>query len=281
MRNRDKTNIMRIFQHTLLFLVLLLTSSYGAASQGIISDTKLKGLKGQVKSVVSTSDAISGYAEWVMKDKTKYQTTYLFNREGELIESIHEGGSNSKYIYSKIDGYKTFKTIELKAPENNLPRFSVAPLSKEDPIEPNEKLTGPDKRFEFKYVYETDSSGRVVSERQFVNTGKLFRKRLFEYNKTGVLTKETEEDTIARMTHSFTLDGKGNVVEVNKTRDIKVSGSDSKTRTTYTELKFDATGNWTQRKSTSYSENDAMPEYNMPASTDTLVNVEYRTITYY
>lgn len=271
---------MRIFQHTSLFIVLL-SFSYAAVSQANVSDTKLEGLKGQVKSVVSTSKSISGYAEWVLKDKTKYQTTHLFNREGDLTESIHEGGSNTRYVYSKIDGYKTFKSIELKAPEKGTRYTVLGSREKEEPIEPNEKLTEPDKRFDFRYVYETDKSGRVVSERQYTNNGKLFRKRTFEYNQAGVLTKESEEDSIARMTYSFTYDDKGNVVEVNETRDIKGDGSDSKERITYTELKFDAVGNWTERKSTRYIETDPMPQYKIPARTYTLVNVAFRTITYY
>lgn len=274
---------MRIFQHISLFIVMLLSFSSAVVSQAKVSDTKLEGLKGQVRSVVSTSKAISGYAEWVLKDKTKYQTTDLYNKEGELTESISEGGSNTKYVYSKIDGYKTFKSIELKAPTNDGKRVTGGWGSpeKEEPIEPNEKLTEPDKRFDFRYVYETDKSGRVVSERQYTNNGKLFRKRTFEYNQAGVLTKESEEDSIARMTYSFTYDDKGNVVEVNETRDIKGDGSDSKERITYTELKFDAVGNWTERKSTRYIETDPMPQYKIPARTYTLVNVAFRTITYY
>lgn len=273
--------IMRIFQHISLCSILLLSLSYAAVAQANVSDTKLKGLKGQVKSLVSTSKSISGYAEWVLKDKTKYQTTYLFNSEGELTESIHEGSSITKAIYSKIEGYKTSRTVELKTPEKrDQDRFTVMG-SKEEPIEPNEKLTEPDKRFDFKYVYETDKSGRVISERQYENNGKLFRKRTFEYNKAGTLVKETEEGSTAVMTYSFIYDDKGNVVEVNKTRDLKVAGSDSKERITYTEFKFDSVGNWTERKTTSYIETEPMPQYKIPAKTYTLVNVEYRTLTYY
>jgi YD repeat-containing protein len=240
------------------------------------------GLKGKVKSIVSTSEAISGYAEWVLKDKTKYKQTSLFNKEGDLTEAIHEGGSNTRYVYSKIDGYKTFKSIEITARENDGYRFTVfGSKEKEVPIEPDEKLTEPDKRFDFKYVYETDKSGMTVTERQFQNDGKLFRKSTYEYNKAGVLMKKTEEDSVARMIYWFTYDDKGNVVEVNKTRDIKGAGRDSKERITYTELKFDPVGNWTQRKVTRYTETDPMPQFKIPAETYTLVNMENRTLIYY
>lgn len=251
--------------------------------QATVSDAKLERLKGQVKSIVSTSKAISGYADWVLSDKTKYQTTSLYNKEGELIEKIHEGGSNRKYVYSKVDGYKTFKSVELKAPEKNPPHVTGrwGSVEKEEPIEPNEKLTEPDKRFDFKYIYEINSSGRVIAERQYGNDGKLFRKRTFDYNKAGILVKETEEDTVARMTYSFTYDANGNVVEVMKTRDIKGAGTDSKERITYTEFRFDSEGNWIERKVTSYIETEPLPQYKIPAKTYTLVNAESRTLTYY
>jgi hypothetical protein len=272
---------MRMFQYISLSAVLLLTLSNFGISQASVPDTKLMWLKGHVRSLVSTSKSISGYAEWVLKDKTKYQTTYLFNREGYLTEMIYEGGSNERYLYSKIDGYKTFKTIELKTPDNNGRRLTVVDADEEKPIEPNERLTEPDKRFDFKYVYETDNRGRIVSERQYQNNGKLFRKCTYQYTEAGVLMKETEEDTIAIMTYSFTYDEKGKVVEVNKTRDIRGPGSDSRERIIYTELKFDSAGNWTERKTTSNVETDPMPQSEIPAQKYTFVDMETRALTYY
>lgn len=273
--------IMKISQHISLSIALLLFFSQAVVSQANVSDAKLMGIKGQVKSLVSSSKSISGYAEWVLKDKTKYQSTYVFDSKGNLTEMISEGGSNAKYIYSKIDGFKTFKTVELKSHENDRPRFTAAG-SVEKPIEPNEKLTEPDKRFDFKHIYETDKNGRVISERQYKNNGKLFRKRAFEYDKAGVLTNESEEDSVAVMTYSYTYDDKGNVIEVNKTRDLKVPGTDSRDRIIiYSDYKFDSIGNWTERKITIYSKTDPMPHYKIPAQEYTLVSVEYRALTYY
>ena len=66
-----------------------------------------------------------------------------------------------------------------------------------------------------------------------------------------------------------------------ETRDIRGPGSDSKERITFTEIKFDAVGNWTQRKSTRHVETDAMPQYNVQAKKFTLVDMEYRVFTYH
>src|SRR5688572_18481079 len=250
---------MRIVRYISVSVALLVSFSYSAVAQTHVSDTKLMGLKGKVKSLVSSSKAISGYVEGVLKNKTRHQTTSFFDRKGDLIEKVYEGGPDEKYVYSKVDGYKTFKTIKLR-PSKNSGVFGNLDSEKEEPIEPNEKLTKPDKRFNSKYVYETDDRG-VIIERQYQNNGKLFRKRIYEYNAAGELIKETEEDRGVIMTYSFKYDDKGNVVEVNKTRNIKGAGSDSKERITYTDLKFDSVGNWIERKTTSYIETDPMPQY--------------------
>lgn len=264
-----------------LSIALLFALSHCLVAQTNVSDTKLMQLRGKVKSMVSTSKAISGYAKWVLNDKTVHRTTHVFNREGRLTETVYVGGSNSKLVYSEIDGYKTFKSIELEEPKNEGPRFTALATEKEEPIEPNEKLTAPDKRFDFRYVYETDRDGQITSERQYTNTGKLFRKRTFEYAPAGNLLKEREEDSSAVMTYKYKYDDVGTLVEVAKTRDIKGAGSDSKEKIVYSDFKFDAAGNWTERKSTNYSKSDPIPQYNIPARTDTLVGVEYRTFTYY
>lgn len=273
--------IMRPFQKISFPLALLLSLSYSAFAQSTVSDVQLMRLKGKVKSLVSSSKVVSGYAEGASKDTTKYQTTYLFDQEGRLTESIYEGRSNSRTVYSNIDGYKTFKTIvstTTKAPN----RFTVLGSNgKAQSIEPNEKLVAPDTRFDFRYVYETGDRGRIAYERQYQNNGKLFRKRNFEYNNAGVLIKEREEDSIAVMTYAYKYDDNGNVVEINKTRDIRGAGSDSKSRIVYTDFKFDSEGNWTERKATNNSKTDPIPQYNLPGETYTLVNIEYRTITYY
>lgn len=274
---------MRILQHSLFLAVLVLALSITTFSQVKVSDAKLEGLKGPVKKVVQTDKAVSGYAEWVLKDTTKYQTTYLFNKDGELTESIHEGGSNSRLVYTKVDGFKTFKSFELKGPENGQMRVTGTWGSpeKEKPIEPHEKLTEPDKRFDHRFVYETDGSGRVISERQYGNDGKLFRKKTFKYDQTGLLTNEIEENTVARMTYSYKYDDKGNEIEVFKTRDIKGAGSDSKERIVHSEMKFDSVGNWTERKTSRYTETEGNAQYKIPPQKYTFVDVQYRTITYH
>ena len=273
---------MRHHRQILVSAVLILGLSYLAVAQTSVSDTKLMQLKGQVKTLVSTSKSISGYAEWVLKDKTKHETTYQFDLNGVLTEEVYTGSSNSRVAFSKVDGYKTLKSIKVEQPKTGAPKYTGFGSSEpEKPIEPNEKLTAPDNRFDFKYVYETDNSGKVTVERQYGNTGKLFRKRTFEYGPAGNLVQEREEDSVAVMKYKYRYDDAGTLFEVNETRDIKGAGADSKDRIVYSDYKFDSMGNWTERKSTTYSNVDGMPQYNIPAKSYTFVNLEFRTIIYY
>ena len=229
-----------------IFVLIAAAFACTVAAQRDVSDTKLMRLKGRVRSLVTTSKPISGYAEWVLKDKTKHQTTYQFDKEGNLTESLYEGATRSKLVHSSIDGHKKFRTIQREAPESNLPRFTGR-ADKGEPVEPGEQPADPDKRFDFKYVYEITPGGRIVIERQYTNTGEVFRKRTFKYDEAGVLIYEKEEGSVAVTTYWFKYDDKNNVVEVAETRDIKGPGTDSTERITYTEVKFDAEGNWTQR----------------------------------
>jgi YD repeat-containing protein len=272
---------MRIFQRFSLFVMLVVAFSIPALAQTKVSDLKLQGLKGPVKSVVTIWKRISGYSEADLKDKTKYQTTHLFNKDGQLTEYVSVGLVKTHFVYSEIDGYKTFKSIQSK-PAGAYPDIVAGTvLPSKEPLEPGEKLTAPDERFDYRYVYDTSDNGRVITERQYGKTGKLFGIRVLTYDEANRLTHETEEDPGNNMTFSYKYDEKGNVIEVLKTRDIKFQGRNSSERITYTEMKFDSTGNWTERKVTRYVETEGRPQYKIPAEKNTFVNFETRTINYY
>lgn len=272
---------MRILQRSTLFAILLLSFSIPTVAQTQVSDLKLQGLKGPVKSVVTIWKRIGGYSEADLKDKTKYQTTHLFNKDGQLTEYDSVGLVKAHFVYSEVDGYKTFKSIQSNPPGTYPNIVAGTVLPSKEPLEPGEKLTTPDERFDYRYVYETSDNGRVITERQYGKTGKLFGIRVLTYDDVNRLTHETEEDPVNNITFSYNYDEKGNVIEVLKTRDIKFQGRDSSEQITYTEMKFDQMGNWTERKVTRYVETEGRPQYNIPARKDTFVNFETRTITYY
>lgn len=272
---------MRIFQRSSLFAILLVSFSIPTVAQTQVSDLKLQGLKGPVKSVVTIWKRIGGYSEADLKDKTKYQTTHLFNKDGQLTEYVRVGLVKTHFVYSEIDGYKTFKSIQSKPPGTYPDIVAGTVLPSNEPLEPGEKLTAPDESFDYRYVYETSDNGRVITERQYGKTGKLFGIRVLTYDEANRLTHETEEDPVNNMTFSYKHDEKGNVIEVLKTRDIKFQGRDSSERITYTEMRFDSMGNWIERKTTRYVETVGRPQYKIPAEKNTFVNFETRTITYY
>lgn len=130
-----------------------------------------------MKSVVTTSRSITGYAGWVLKDTTKYQTTNKYDRDGNITESLSEGRSTTKYVYTRVDGNKAFRTVEVKPFQCTI-RGTID--SDEMPIDTNEKRTKPDPRFDYRYVYDVEDIGRKVTERKFAIEGKLFRRRSFD-----------------------------------------------------------------------------------------------------
>lgn len=266
---------MQIFALLTFILVLV---SVGFSQTGRPSDLKLLNLKGEVKSVVSTSKAISGYAEWVLKDKTKYQTTDSFDHNGNLTESLSEGQTSTKYVYLSVDGNKAFKMTEVKPSQSTL-RVTID--SDNTPIEANEKRTEPEPSFDYKYIYEIGDSGRKITEKQYSNKGELFRKRIYEYNTDGILVKMFHEDAVAIMTFTYKYNSDGLLIEENETRDIKGAGTDSRSRRLYSGYKVDSTGNWIERKITEKSKTEALPTFNIPENKYTLVSVQTRTITYY
>src|SRR5690606_13868160 len=132
----------------------------------------------------------------------------------------------------------------------------VGPTRKVEPIEPGEKITKPDPRFDFKTTYETDENGRVTSKLLYTNTGKLSRKQSFKYDDTELPTKKKLEDSTSISSYSLTYDGKRNLIESKRRFESKLSKIETKDRTVYSDYKFDSTGNWIERKVTVYA-NDA------------------------
>jgi|GEM_PF-3292711 len=261
-----------------LFFILV-SFSFSASAQTAITDAKLDDLPVGVKTVVLTQKLVSGYAKNVMDDDTKYQTTKNYDRFGNLTTTLYEGRSNSQLIFSQIDGFKTFKTVNLEKPKSDTVQLTADPNEK--PIEEPKKLSKPDERYDLKYVYETANNGLTITERQFLNNGKLFIKTIMKFDVAGKLISMYEEGTVAKTDHSYRYDDHGNLVEKKSTRDIKGDGSDSVDRTVYSDIKVDSHGNWIEQKVTTYSKTKGFAKYNLAPENSTFVDIEYRDISYY
>jgi hypothetical protein len=238
------------------------------------SDREFEGLKGAVKSVLTEYVTVldsSGAAP--DKKRVKYMEQ-SFDKDGRLLQILYPD-YNHKVVYSVVDGFKTFISSEIKK-EPDKPKIGLrlgAPLVEPSPIEEPEKLFPPDERYEQKYVYEYDAQGRVKTEREYLNNGKLNELRTFKYDDKNRVVEENVNDTVALSKFIYKYDARGNLAETLTDRDIKGPGTDSKSRTVYSDYKIDAQGNWTQRKSTWHFEVNGQPKVS--------AMMYYRTIIYY
>lgn len=255
---------------TILLTILIFTLFFDVSAQKKASDKEFEGLKGAVKSVLIEYMTVQDSGGSAPDTKRIKWGEDFFDKDGRHTQTVY---SDSKLIYSEIDGFKTFKSYELKKDTNQGIFLRAAPLDKPKPIEEPEKIVPPDIRFDFKYTYEYNSQGRVKIERQYGNNGRLFHKIEFIYDANGLLIEENVNDTVAISKFKYKYDEKGNLIEKLEDRDIKGAGTDRNTRTVYSDYKFDAQGNWTQRKQTWYFEVNEKPLVS--------ATMYYRTIVYY
>jgi hypothetical protein len=250
---------------TTLTLLLVLFIGLNGIAQKKATDRELDGLEGEVKYLSNEYSEKNG--------AKRTESEYFYDKDGKLTEILYTA-SNFKYVYSVIDGFKTFKNVKIKKvnePENVL---RTAPIEEPKPIEKPEKLTAPDERFDFKYVYEYDSLNRIATERHFLNNNKLFRLTKYEYDDKERVRIEKVNDSVALTKFEYKYDKDGNLIKKLEDRDIKGAGFDSKNRTVYSDYKFDIQKNWTQRKSTRYY-------VTYGGKPEVMENYHYRTIKYY
>ncbi len=219
----------------LLALLVVCFLCLGVTAQQKMTDKDLEGLKGPVRSVIEEFKIVRGPNPDGKKENIRVSKTY-FNKDGQT-ERIVYLKDDTELTFSIIDDFKTFKTTKKPDVDENS-KFRVS-FPDQLPIEPNEKLTKPDSRYELRYVYEYDEKGRVISEREFTNTGKLTQLESFTYDEDGHLIKLRSETTGAIETNTYTYDEEGMVVEQKKDRKIKVAGKDSNDRTVYSDYKTD------------------------------------------
>lgn len=251
---------------TTLLTFLIFTFCAVVPAQKKMTDREFEGFKGEVKSVTNEFLKLDDPGN---NNTRKIESQVFFHKDGRYDHILYPS-NNYKVVFQEIDGFKTFKSMEIKK-EKNPPR--VTGESKREPIEKPEKIVPPDERFDQKYVYEYDSQGRFITEREYLNNGKLSKLTKIKYDDQGRIIEENVNDTIAISKFVYKYDEKGNLVEELENRDIKGAGTDSTSRTVYSGYKLDAKGNWIERKREYLSETGETSwktEY-----------LEYRTIVYY
>ena len=144
----------------LIFFIAVLCLAVPAQKK--LTDRDLEGLKGAVKTVVveyvETIDSSGG-----KPDKTRKKGhEYLFDKDGRMIQELYR---NYKGVFTVIDGFKTFKRYDLKPNESkNLAKTIL--MSKNEPIDKTDVIGQPDERFLIKFIYQYDSQGRIIEEKE-------------------------------------------------------------------------------------------------------------------
>ncbi|HMT09147.1 MAG TPA: hypothetical protein PKA82_14175 [Pyrinomonadaceae bacterium] len=261
-------------------LLALLTAFVAATSfsQPKMTDREMEGLSGSVRTVREDWKQTLDSEGRDPKKPAFMVSENHFDDKGMILQTVYSEGN--KVVFKWIDGFKTFVMVQKPRSTGDQVMTMRADFD-ETTVEGPDKITAPDPRFDHRYTYEYDKNGRVTSERQFLNTGKLVRLRKFKYRSDGKLSEESEKDSGAFMTYSFSYNSNGLLIETNKTRDILGNGTDSKERIVFTDYKLDANGNWTSRRQHTFYSNEGLPKYNLPPRAYEYTYIQTRTITYF
>ena len=99
--------------------------------------------------------------------------------------------------------------------------------------------------------------------------------RTFKFDADGRMIEKSEDSPTAKTTTVYKYDAKGNLIEKSEEQKGKGEfGTDSKSRTVFSNYKIDAQGNWTERKSTMYYESEG-------ESVEPYLSMDYQVITYF
>ena len=214
-------------------------SGLGIVAQPM-SDRALAGLRGNVKTVETSSQSID------MDGKASYpvekQSTDEYDKSGNLVKTTSHV-SRGHSLYLTIDGKRVSKWEQTGEPLiiQTLPGpGGIA----NDPAPP--KQTG-DARYEHKYTYKYDTSGRITEIEDHRNDGSLWQTRKFTYDAAGRLASEIVTEK-GRPSHgdTYKYDASGTGIERGGIFYL-ASGEKEVTPFLYSRIKIDSQGNWIER----------------------------------
>ena len=258
---------MRIILLGLAIAFLSLT----AYSQRKQTDLEFEGLKGKVKSVQSSSMYLGTKDNPVKSPKRNYSDIEFYGLNGNITETL-DPERGMKYVYQFVEGFLSVKEVvadRKKAANLNRAKSIGNAEDMEKPV----KTIKPDERFLTRYDDEYDADGRRKLRRIFFSDGQMDSITFYSYNSAGLLEKDVYNSYGNKWTHFYSYDPDGN----RKDRIMKRSNAedvvDMTDRTEYSGYKFDAKGNWIERKYINRHEYDG--------STTISEGFDYRDIKYY
>jgi hypothetical protein len=249
-----------IAMKSLLVVICVLFFSCIGYSQRM-TDRDLEGFRGNVKVVESWSEQQGPDGKPVKKPEVMNIEAYDIEGNRVSETSYWTGEKNTYFV---LDGDRVAKTERI----TNDPRVKIQMLGT---IETGGQKKPKDKRFDERYKYEYDKSGRITELKQYFSDGKLWLTKKFTYDTAGriILEKGTIEDR-PRYQESLTYDSNGNEIE-SVYVDYDSQGKKDTDYFKYTNYKFDKAGNWIERTETTLDKDKKV----------TRVGIAGRTITYH
>jgi hypothetical protein len=254
---------MKMLSTTLLcFVLLLVGTAYAQTKQ---SDREFEGLKGGVKSVLTErADANMKAGKLVESKRRKHEhMTFEPNGNSSVLKHFQwdTGELFETRTFIQIDGDKA-TNIEIGP-------GSITGTLTEQP--PDAKPAKPwDPRYDYKFKYKYDNSGRIVEETMWQGDGDPWLRYLYEYLPGERRELVFDKDGVLNQKYIYKLDAKGNETEM-ITYDTITGEIEGKEKYTYP--RFDRQGNWTKRI-----------EYEADSDSGfkfKLREVKYRTLTYF
>lgn len=224
------------------------------------SDAIDEGLRGNVKTVTSETQDLSGTSSVPGRKRNSFET---YNEQGNKLRTEfydYQGNLDRIFVYGFIDGSRVAdsRTIEH---EYNPPRGSAPP-----PASTGKKS---DPRYHYKFDFKYDDKKRLIEKTWIQNNGDVWLRYVYKYSGNQMENLVYGADGSVNQRYLYKLDDKGNQVE----QTIFERDGSIRVKRSFT-YEFDGKGNWTKRSTSQVVMKDGRAQLE-PAS------VQFRTITYY
>lgn len=247
-----------------LFLATLISLlSISGNAQKKISDREFDGLKGRVKSVFSSFTYFENVAGKISEKQSGVKFEKYYDENGNITQTLNYVVGD-KNIYTLIEGNITFKTIKIDGVGGSGISSNSTSTNKQN---------SRNERYSIKFGYKYDKKDRITEETLYSNDNSLISKTVYKYDEQGRI-KETERYNSEKISSRQTLkfDDKGNVIEEMLVF-LNIKGEDGITKKYYSDYKFDAQGNWTERTETA--------NYKRSGKISVVKTIDHRKINYF
>lgn len=249
-------------------IAFLCITSYSQRKQ---TDLEFEGLKGKVMSVQDSSMYLGTKDKPVKSPKRDYSDIEFYGLDGNITEEL-DSEQGIKYVYQFVDGFLSVKEVVVNK-QKAANRLQGKLIGNAEDMEKPIKILKPDERFLTRYDDEYNDKGYRKLRRIFFSDGQMDSITHYSYESVGLLEKEVYNSYGNKWSYFYFYDKNGNRKEkIMKRSDVK-DMVDMTNRTEYSDYKFDAEGNWIERKYIYSSEYDG--------SSTTSEGFDYRDIKYY